>query len=185
MPNVLSTDQTYIQGVDCNPQKQKKIIFEGSTLKVISGSNTLFGIDFSNFGQFGSEFGGSFKKDVYIQSQQTYTLYGGNISQAQGEVSMIVLMVRYDSATALVDRHISVDYKGKIIPCGTLLFLTGVTKDDVAWHGWDLEPYTNASPIPYSPTISPNVTSPDYDFGGLLIYNPTNGEIEVEILVMN
>ena len=186
MPNILSTDQSQIKFGTCDLQKQKKIIFEGSTLKIISGANTLYALDLSNFGQFGSEFGGSFKKDVYIPSQQTYTLFGGNVAQEQGEVSMIIVMVNYDSSIPLADQHLTIEYKDKLFSCGNLMFLTGTTKDTQPWQGWDLEPYNlSAPPINFSPTIDPNVTSPNFDLGGMLIFNPTIGEVEVTILVMN
>jgi len=186
MPNVLTTDTTLIQGYDCNPQKQKKLIFEGCTLKIISGSNTLYGLDLCNFGQFGSENGGSFKKSYYIPTGGTYTLFGGNVAQEQGEVGMIVIQVNYDKTVAIEDRYITINYKGSVFACGPLMFLTGTTEDTIVWHGWDLEPYnTSAPPIHFSPQIDPNVTSPDFNLGGMLIYNPTIGEVEVQILVMN
>lgn len=187
MANITPPDPRYLGGYDCTPSGQKRIIFEGSTLKVVSGSSTLYGLELGSFGQFGSEFGGSFKKTHYINPSEYYTLYGGNIAQDQGEVGMIVIKVRYDKSIPKEDQYITIEYKGKIIPCGTLLFVTGVTKDDVIWHGWDLEPYnTNYSPtINYSPQLDPNITSPDFSMGGMLIYNPTIGQIEVQILVMN
>ena len=186
MPNIPTTDQSKIRGIDCNPQKQKKIVFEGSTLKIISGSNTLYGLDLSNFGQFGSEFGGSFKKSYYIPSNNSYTLYGGNIAQDQGEVSMIIIMVNYDKSIPPSDQYITIEYKGKILPCGNLMFLTGTTIDDRPWQGWDLEPFDPNKPlINYSPQLDPNITSPNFELGGMLIYNPTIGEVEVQILVMN
>ena len=68
MPNVLSTDPRFIKYVDCNPEKQKKIVFEGSFLKIIMGSQVLDTVDLSNFFHPASINGGSFKKRVYIQS---------------------------------------------------------------------------------------------------------------------
>ena len=186
MPNVLSTDQSLIQGYNCNPEKQKKIIFEGSTLKIISGAQTLYSLDLSNFGQFGSEAGGSFKKSYYIPSLSTYTLFGGNIAQEQGEVGMIIMLVNYDSYIPDAGRYITIEYKGSIITCNNLTFLTGTTMDTTPWQGWDLEPYNlAASPINYSPQLDPNISSPDFNYGGMLIYNPTSAEVEIQILVMN
>ena len=177
MPNILSTDQSRIRSIDCNPQKQKKIIFEGSTLKIISGSETLYALDLSTFGQFGSEWGGSFKKNYYVPSKQTYSVFAGNISQVQGEVSMIVVMVNYDKSIPAADRHLIIEYHGHIFPCGPLMFLTGSTLDDRPWHGWDMDPE--------DVTVSSPVSSPNFDLGGLLIFNHTIGEVEVQILVMN
>jgi len=173
MPNVLKTDSSLICGPDCNPQKQKKIIFEGSILKIISGSSTLVSVDLSHFGIFGSENGGSVKRSYYIPSGGSYTLTASNIAQEQGEVSLIVVFVNYDKIVPDYNRRIQVEYKGNYIPCGNMLFLTGATKDDIPWHGWDMSPY------------DVSVTSPQIEYGGLFIYNPTIAEIEVQILVMN
>ncbi len=173
MPNVLKTDSSKIHGPDCNPQKQKKIVFEGSILKIISGANTLCSVDLSNFGVFGSENGGSVKRSYYIPAGGSYTLTVSNISQDQGEVSMIVLFVNYDNSLPDYDRRIQVEYKGNYIPCGNMLFLTGTTIQDIPWHGWDMSSY------------DVSVTSPQLEYGGLFIYNPTIAEIEVQILVMN
>ena len=65
------------------------------------------------------------------------------------------------------------------------MFLTGSILEQSPWQGWDLEPYdTTKPPINYSPQIDPNVTSPDFSLGGILIYNPTGGEVEIQMLVM-
>ena len=186
MPNIYKTDPRFIENLDCNPQKQKKIIFEGSFLKIVMGSQVLDSVDLSSFFHPASQNGGSFKKNFFISPGSTYTLYGGNVAQDQGEVSMIVMRVKYDSSLTETQKVINIEYEGKILPCKNIFFVTGKTLDHAKYHGWDLEPWDGSVPSPgFSPVLSPMPSSPDLTFGGILINNPTLKEIEVEILVMN
>lgn len=184
MPNVLSSDPRFIRYANCNPEKQKKIVFEGSFLKIIMGSQVLDTVDLSKFFHPASITGGSFKKRTYIPSGGSYNLYGGNIAQDQGEVSMIVIRVKYDSTLPENEKLIYWEYEGNLFPCNNLLFLTGKTLDRVKHHGWDLEPYSSEAST-FSPVLSPQPTSPDFSLGGITLRNPTLKEVEVEILVMN
>jgi hypothetical protein len=186
MHNIRSTDPRYIKYIDCDPNKQKKIIFEGSSIKIIMGSSVLDSLDLSTFLHPASENGGSMKKRFFLDSKKTYTLHGGNVAQAQGEVSLIIIRAKYDASIEESKKYFTWEYLGKIFTAKNLIFLTGRTLDTVKHHGWDLEPYTSLSPSPtFSPEISPFPTSPDFNLGGILIYNPTDKEMEFEILVMN
>jgi hypothetical protein len=186
MHNINTTDPRYIKALDCNPTRQKKIIFEGSSLKIISGAQVLDSVDLSGFSHFASEFGGSMKKRVFIQPDLNYYLYAGNIGQDQGEVSFIIMKVKYDSSLPEEEKYITWEYEGYVFPVKNLLVLSGRTLDDIKYHGWDLEAYddTVTSPV-FSPNLNPNLTPQDLTFGGILIYNRTGKEVEVEILVMN
>lgn len=186
MPIINTTDSRYIKNLDCNPTKQKKIIFEGSSLKIISGSQVLDTTDMSNLSHFASEEGGSLKKTIFLPSGKTYNLRAGNIAQDQGEVSLIIIKVKYDSSLTDSEKYIIWEYNGKTFPCKNLLFLTGRTLEHQKYHGWDLEPFTGVSPNPsFSPALDPIPTSPDLSFGGIIISNTTLKEIELEILIMN
>jgi hypothetical protein len=194
MPNVLKTDSRYVKYIDCNPEKQKKIVFEGSILKIIEGSKVLHSVDMSGFFHPASITGGSFKKRIFIDPETSWNLYGGNIAQDQGEVSLIIVKVKYDKSLTEDEKLIFWEYKGRTFPLKNVLFLTGKTLDHVKHHGWDLEPYnvygdpTNVSPVvdpEFSPVLSPQPTSPDFSLGGIKIMNTTRKEVEVEILVMN
>ena len=195
MPNILSTDPRYIKYIDCNPEKQKKVVFEGSFLKIIMGSQVLYSADMSGIFHPASINGGSFKKRVYIQPESSYDLYGGNIAQDQGEVSLIIIKVKYDKSLLDSERLIHWEYEGNLFPLKNILFLTGKTLDHIKHHGWDLEPYnvvgdTNdpTSPVvdpEFSPVLSPQPTSPDFSLGGIIIRNTTLKEVELEILVIN
>jgi hypothetical protein len=194
MPNVLKTDSRYIKFLNCNPEKQKKIVFEGSFLKIIEGSKVLYSLDMSGFFHPASINGGSFKKRIYIDPEKEWNLFGGNIAQDQGEVSLIVIKVKYDRTLTDDEKLIFWEYRGKRFPLKNVLFLSGKTLDHVKHHGWDLEPYnvygdpTDVSPVvnpEFSPVLSPQPTSPDFSLGGIKILNTTSKEVEVEILVMN
>lgn len=184
MPNILSSDPRFIRYANCNPEKQKKIVFEGSFLKIIMGSEVLDKVDFSNFFHPASINGGSFKKRAYISPGGSYNLYAGNIAQDQGEVSMVVIKVKYNAKLAEGEKLIYWEYEGNLFPCRNLLFLTGKTLDRVKHHGWDLEPYSTGTSS-FSPVLSPQPTSPDFSLGGIILRNTTSEEVEVEILVMN
>lgn len=194
MPNVLKTDSRYVKSINCNPERQKKIVFEGAFLKIIEGSKVLHSIDMSGFFHPASINGGSFKKRIYIDSQKSWDLYGGNVAQDQGEVSLVIIKVKYDRSLTEDEKLIFWEYKGKTFPLKNVMFLTGKTLDNVKHHGWDLEPYnvygdpTDVSPTVdpvFSPVLSPQPTSPDFSLGGIKIMNTTQKEVELEILVMN
>ena len=197
MPNILSTDSRYIKYIDCNPEKQKKIIWEGSSLKIIMGSQILHSVDMSSLFHPASISGGSFKKRIYIQPDSFYKLYGGNIAQDQGEVSMIIIKVKYDKSLTDAERLMYWEYKGDLFPLKNLLFLSGKTLDHVKHHGWDLEPYNVVgdtvspgvtSPVidpRYSPHLSPQPTQEYPALGGIILRNTTLKEVEIEILVIN
>ena len=184
MATVLTTDPRGILYLNCDPLKQKKIVFEGSSLKIIMGSQVLDTVDLSSFFHVSSQNGGSFVKRLVIPSGNHYTLYGGNIAQDQGEVSLIVIKVKYDKSLLESEKLITMNYLGRTFPLKNLTFLTGKTLDHIKHHGWDLEPYGQAHGES-SPVLSPMPTSPDFSKGGIIINNVTTKEIEVEILVMN
>jgi hypothetical protein len=197
MPNILSTDSRYIKYIDCNPEKQKKVVFEGQFLKIIMGSQVLYSIDMTDVFHPASINGGNFKKRIYIQPESSYDLYGGNIAQDQGEVSLVIIKVKYDKSLLDSERLIHWEYKGNLFPLKNILFLTGKTLDHIKHHGWDLEPYNVVgdtvspgitSPVvdpEFVPLLSPQPTTPDLSLGGIVIRNTTLKEIELEILVIN
>lgn len=188
MPNILSTDQREIQNSSCGLEKQKRIVFENTFLKVVMGSQTLYSMDLSSFFHPATLRGGNFKKRIYIAPGGDYDLYAGNIGQSQGEVSLIIIrVIRYDKRLDEKEKVIFWEYLGNKFPIKNLMFLTGKTLDSIKHHGWDLEPYSNVSPSAYqfSPHLHNQTTPANYSLGGIKINNTTIGEVELEILVMN
>jgi hypothetical protein len=198
MPNILATDQRKIKNANCDLEKQKRIIFENTSLKVVMGSQTLYSMDLKSFFHPATLNGGTFKKRVYIAPGGEYDLYAGNIGNDFGDVSLIIIrVVRYDKKLSENEKVIFWQYLGNMFPIKDLMFLTGKTLDTVKHHGWDLEPYAAVStgspsfgsPSFGSPSFIPalhnETTSPDFSLGGIKINNTTTGEVELEILVMN
>jgi len=185
MPTILTTDTKGIQSLDCDPFKQKKIVFEGAFLKIIMGSQVLDTVDLSSFFHPSLDCGGSFKKKVYVAANSNYKLYGGNIAQDQGEVSLIIVRVKYDKSLTEGEKLITVSYKGSTFSIKNIMFLTGKTLPNEKYQGWDLEPFGSHTGNESTPILSPMPTSPDFQEGGMIINNLTNKEIELEILVMN
>ena len=188
MPNILATDQRGIKYANCDLEKQKRIIFENTSLKVVMGSQTLYSMNLTSFFHPATSNGGSLKKRIYISPGEEYDLYAGNIGQDQGEVSLVIIrVVRYDKQLAETEKVIFWQYLGNMFPIKDLMFLTGKTLDTIKHHGWDLEPYSVVSPgiNEFTPTLHNETTSPNFSLGGIKINNTTTGEVELEILIMN
>lgn len=131
--------------------------------------------------------GGSLKRSVILTSLGSYTLTAPEIGQAQGEVQMIIVKVKYLKDHPEEERYLNWEYKGEIYPIRDLMILTGRTKPDVSWQGWDLSYYTNTPPSPgFNPPTYPPVTSPDLSFGGIMFSNPSEQyNTELEIFIFN
>lgn len=189
---VYTTDPQYIKYLDCNPGVYRRIFFQSCNLGIKEGSNILSSVplcDFKLESLANSELGGcggSSKKNITISSGSNYTLTAPEIGQAQGEVQMIVVKVKYKKEQKVEDRYLTWEYKGNVYPIYSLMFLTGRTEPDIPWQGWDLSYYSNNPPVPnFSPLIYPPVTSPDNTFGGIMFNNPGDYDVDLEILIFN
>jgi hypothetical protein len=189
---VYTTDPQYIKYLDCNPGTYRRIVFQSCNLDIREGSSVLTSISLCDLkleSLGNSEIGGcggSLKKNITLSGGYNYILTAPEIGQAQGEVQMIVVKVKYKKEQDTLDRYLQWEYKGKIYPLGSLMILSGRTQPDVPWHGWDLSYYSNNPPSPhFSPTIYPPVTSPDSTFGGIMFTNPSTYEVDLEILIFN
>jgi hypothetical protein len=192
MKQIYTTDPTYIKYLDCNPAVYKKVIFQSCNLDVKEGVNVLSQTSLCDFkleGLGSSELGGcggsSIKRRV-LKSSENYILTATEIGQAQGEVQMIVVKVKYSKDEDATTRLITWEYKGQVYPLGTLMVLTGRTQSEIPWQGWDLSYYSNTPPIPvFSPSTFPAITSPDLSFGGIMFNNPGNYDVDLEIFIFN
>lgn len=189
---VYTTDPQYIKYLDCNPGTYRKVVFQSCNLDIREGSSVLSTISLCDFkleSLGNSELGGcggSLKKNITLHAGYNYILTAPEIGQAQGEVQMIVVKVKYKKEQDPLDRYLLWEYKGNIYPLGSLMILTGRTQPDVPWHGWDLSYYSNNPPSPsFSPSIYPPITSPDSTFGGIMFTNPGTYEVDLEILIFN
>lgn len=190
---VYTTNQNNIKYLDCNPGVYRKAFFQSCNLDIKEGSNVLSTISLCDFKleSLGSSelggCGGSLKKTVTINPLGMYTLTSPEIGQAQGEVQMIVIKVKYEKNHPSEERYMNWEYKGGVYPVNSLMVLTGRTEPEIPWQGWDLSYYSNNQPNPqFSPHPYPPITSPSLNFGGILFSNPSpKYKTELEIFVFN
>ena len=190
---VYTTDPRNIKYLECNPSVYRKVYFQSCNLSIKEGSNILSTISLCDFKveSIGSSdlggCGGSLKRNITIDPSGIYTLNAPEIGQAQGEVQMIVVKVKYQKEHPDNERYINWEYKGGIYPLYTLMVLTGRTESDIPWNGWDLSYYSETPPSPhFSPQPYPTISSPDLNFGGILFSNPSQThKTELEIFVFN
>jgi hypothetical protein len=190
---VYTTDPKYIKYLDCNPGVFRRVSFQSCNLNITEGSNILSSVSLCDFkleSLGNSELGGcggSLKRSITLSPSGTYTLTAPEVGQAQGEVQMIVVKVKYEKNHPTEERYLNWEYKGSIYPIHTLMILTGRTEPDIPWKGWDLSYYSNNPPTPsFSPHIYPTITSPNISFGGILFSNPSDTyKAELEIFIFN
>lgn len=190
---VYTTDQRYIEHLQCNPGVYRKAYFQSCNLDIKEGSNILSTISLCDFKleSLGSSelggCGGSLKKSVTLNPSGMYTLTSPEVGQAQGEVQMIVVKVKYQKEHPVEERYMNWEYKGGVYPIHNLMILTGRTEPEIPWQGWDLSYYSNNPPSSnFSPQPYPPITSPNLNFGGILFSNPSSTyKTELEILVFN
>jgi hypothetical protein len=189
---VYTTDTQYIKFLDCNPGVYRRVVFQSCNLNIKEGANVLSSVSLCDLkleSLGNSELGGcggSTKKMVTLAPSSNYTLTAPEIGQAQGEVQLIVVKVKYKKEQKEEDRYLTWEYKGNVYPINSLMILTGRTEPDIPWQGWDLSYYSNNPPTPiFSPVIYPPVTSPDMTFGGIMFNNPGSYDVDLEILVFN
>jgi hypothetical protein len=190
---VYTTNPIHIKNLECNPSSYKKVYFQSCNLDIKQGSNIISSISLCDFKleSLGSSelggCGGSLKKSVTLSPVSNYILTSPEIGQAQGEVQMIVVKVKYQKNHPEKERFLTWEYKGQIYPIKNLMVLTGRTKSEIPWQGWDLSYYSNNSPInSFSPSIYPNVSSPDSSFGGIMFSNTSDTySTDLEIFIFN
>ena len=93
-----------------------------------------------------------------------------------GEISFIMIKVTYPTSLPVSSRFINLVYRGKNLPIANLMILTGnpsSTSPYTGNRGWDLEP--NGT----------EVTSPYFEEGGMLLYNPHGVKVNVEVILAN
>lgn len=192
MTEIYTTNPTHIKYLDCNPAVYRRVVFQSCNLDIIEGSNVLSSTSFCDFkleslgnAELGG-CGGSIKRFISLKGGYNYILTAPEIGQAQGEVQMIIVKVKYTEDQPPEERYLTWEYKGNVYPINSLMILTGRTEPEIPWQGWDLSYYSNNPPSPtFSPAIYPSVTSPDMTFGGIMFSNPGTYDVQLEILVFN
>jgi hypothetical protein len=190
---VYTTDQRYVEHLDCNPAVYKRVYFQSCNLDIKQGSSILSTVSLCDFKleSLGSSelggCGGSVKKSITLGPSSNYTLTAPEIGQAQGEVQMIVVKVKYEKDHPDNEKFLTWEYKGETYPIRSLMVLTGRTDAEISWQGWDLSYYSNNPPTPiFSPHLYPVVSSPNLSFGGIMFSNLNDTySTELEIFVFN
>lgn len=88
-----------------------------------------------------------------------------------GEVKLIIIKATYPSSMDPSLRYINFIHQGKTLPIGDLMILTGNPTAGSPGRGWDLSP--NGTEI----------SSPYFDQGGMVLYNPQTTKINIQVLL--
>lgn len=174
-----------IKFLDCKPYKKKKISLVGCDLIISEGSNELEKVSLCDLSYPLLDCGGYVKRKYIIPPNSSKEIHAGNIAQEQGEVAFIAIKVTYSSSET-ANKVINFEYKGEIYPIYNIMILSGITKPNEPYKGWDMTPYSENVPLPiYSPELNPVITSPNFTFGGFLINNPLSTDVQIEIYMVN
>jgi hypothetical protein len=173
-----------IKFLDCNPYKKKKISLVGCDLIVSEGANTLEKVNLCDLNYPLLECGGWSKKKYTIPSKKAKQIFAGNTAQLQGEIAFIAIRVYYNKSETST-RVINFEYRGNIYPINTLMILSGITNPNEPYKGWDLEPYISANPNPNFQGIQTQLEGFNLSFGGMIISNPLDTDVQIEVFTAN
>lgn len=189
--NEYNSDFKYIKYLDCHPPRSLAISFKDCDLIIREGMDTLESVSLCDFkleGLINDENlpnSRSAIKKIILKPNEEYTLVSPEIGQQQGEVQMIIVKVTYLFEHEESDRYITWKYKNETYPLGELMILTGRTKLNETWKGWDLSYYSSTSNISFNPPFNPPVSQPDLNEGGIIFKNITQHNVDIEIFIFN
>ena len=150
----------------CDTSDLKSLVFQNSNAAIIQGAKSLFEMSLKDLFFPLEKY---LIQDFTILAGDSVQLDPGNISNDNGEVTGILILVIYpgedsgDVALTEADKYITFTHplSGDTNPIGKMMMLTGV---DVAGFGWNL------------------LASP----GGLLLNNPhTNFDVQVKTIIIS
>lgn len=190
--SVYVTNPKYVKYLDCDSGSNRRVRFETCNLSIVEGAKILQTMSLCDFsleslgGDENGGCGGSGSRIATVPANGNYTLVAPEIGQEQGEVQLIGIKVKYHKEHPMEDQYLTWEYKGKVYPLGSMMFLTGRTKPGEPWQGWDLSHYSYPPTSPdFSPQIYPPLSNPDLSFGGILFSNPNRYDVELEIIIFN
>jgi hypothetical protein len=173
-----------IKFLDCNPYKKKKISLVGCDLIVSEGANELEKVNLCDVNYPFLECGGWSKKKYTIPSKKSKQIFAGNTAQLQGEIAFIAIRVYYNKSETST-KVINFEYKSNIYPIYNLMILSGITKPLESYKGWDMEPYASSSLNPSFQGIQNQLEGFGLSFGGMLISNPLDTDVQIEVFTAN
>ena len=146
----------------CNAIEFEGVIFQRCNLQVVRGTTVLREISLCDTDIVLSNYS-AFSGCVYGNSSMLLNYDG--IENAD----LIIIKATYPSTLPVSNRFINILYNGSYLPMSNLTILTG--NSNYIFGGWDLNP--NGTQI----------QSPYFDQGGMLLYNPHNVRVNIEVII--
>jgi hypothetical protein len=116
------------------------------------------------------------KQTFIILPQTSANLDPSSFSSTNGEVSMLIAKAEYLPGTPIEEKIIFWDYRGNQRNImGEIMILTGAVKENLAWKGWDVDPFSTYNHS--DPADSSN--------GGFIFTNPTDSEVQLTVIIAN
>ena len=155
---------------------QPKVKFIKEYYSVIRKEETMDKISLAEFFHPLQSFSEYQKQTVVIDPLTTINLDPSSFYSTEGEVSLLVVKAEYLPEAETNEKMIFWDYGNtprKIM--GSIMILSGSIKNGSAWHGWDIDPFSDYS----------HSTPPDINEGGISFTNPTEKTVKLTILTAN
>ena len=147
----------------CDTIQFEGAIFQRCNLQVVQGTTILREVSFCDTDIILDGFS-SFSGCIYPGSTLVLTAEG------LSDVSFVLIKATYPSTLLTESKFINVIYQGAYLPMSNLTILTG-NAGALVDGKWDLDP--NGS----------DIESPFFNDGGMLLYNPHNVRVNVEVIL--
>ena len=173
---LISKDLKRINATFRRFNDQPKVKFIKEYYSVIRKEETMDKISLSDFFHPIQSFSDYQKQTIVIDPLTTINLDPSAFYSTEGEVSLIVAKAEYLPEADNNERMLFWDYGNtprKIM--GSIMILSGSIKNGSAWHGWDVDPFSDYS----------HSTPADINEGGISFTNPTEKTVKLTILTAN
>lgn len=146
----------------------ERAYFDRCTL-LITRDNSL--INAMNLCNYSMEIDDFFTQHVRLKANGAFLLDDAGIGKSFGQVKFLLIKVKYPSTfTNYTDKYIEIKYQGTTYPIGELHIWTG-----------------NPSTVPVTGVVvdpgGSEYTSPYFDIGGVVIYNPHSNYVDLDIMI--
>jgi hypothetical protein len=142
--------------------------FDRCTFTVTKDSSVMNSFSFCDYSLDIDDF---FSQSVTLTGGRAFLLDDAGLGNSFGEVKFLLISAKYSSAfTKDTDKYINLIYEGKTYPMGSIHIWTGQPGDSAG------------SGIPLNPNGT-GTSSPQFSQGGLVLYNPHSGSVDLQILI--
>jgi hypothetical protein len=142
--------------------------FDRCTFTVTKDSSIMNSFSFCDYSLDIDDF---FSQSVTLTGGRAFLLDDAGLGNSFGEVKFLLISAKYSSSfTSDSDKYINLIYEGKTYPVGSL-------------HIWTGQPGESAGS---GVTLNPNgsgLTSPQFTEGGIVLYNPHAGSVDLKIVI--